>query len=57
MAKIAAEHEVDIDVEDLDMRGAALRWALARGVRNGRTAQYFARDWVGQKSLTINGLN
>jgi predicted AAA+ superfamily ATPase len=57
VAKIAAEHEVDIDVEDLDMRGAALRWALARGVRNGRTAQYFARDWVGQKSLTINGLN
>jgi predicted AAA+ superfamily ATPase len=57
VAKIAAEHEVHIDVEDLDMRGAALRWALARGVRNGRTAQYFARDWVGQKSLTINGLN
>lgn len=56
VAKIAAEHEVDIDLEGAEMRGAALRWALARGVRNGRTAQYFARDWVGQKSLTISGL-
>lgn len=26
---------------------AALAWARARGVRSGRTAEYFARDWVG----------
>ena len=32
-------------------RGPALRWALARGVRSGRTAQHFARHWVGQKLL------
>lgn len=33
-------------------RGEALRWALARGVRSGRTAQHFARDWVGRKLLS-----
>ena len=32
-----------------EYRAAALRWALARGVRNGRTAQHFARHWVGQQ--------
>lgn len=26
---------------------AALQWALARGNRSGRTAEQFARDWVG----------
>lgn len=31
-----------------DARLAALAWARARGVRSGRTAQYFARHWVGQ---------
>ena len=34
---------------------AALRWALARGVRNGRTANYFARHWVGQRLLVEVG--
>jgi predicted AAA+ superfamily ATPase len=33
-------------------RQEALRWALARGSRNGRVACQFARDWVGQKKLT-----
>lgn len=28
-------------------RLAALAWARARGVRSGRTAQYFARHWIG----------
>lgn len=32
-----------------ETRAEALRWALARGVRSGRTAQHFARDWVGRK--------
>lgn len=32
-----------------EYRAAALRWALARGVRSGRTAQHFARHWVGQQ--------
>jgi len=34
-----------------DTRAEALRWALARGVRSGRTAQHFARDWVGRQML------
>jgi predicted AAA+ superfamily ATPase len=29
----------------------ALRWALARGARNGRSAEHFARHWVGQQLL------
>ena len=33
---------------DEEVRGEALRWALARGVRSGRTAQHFARHWVGR---------
>ncbi|MBV1905070.1 MAG: ATP-binding protein [Pseudomonadales bacterium] len=36
---------------DTEVRQAALQWALARGVRNGRTANYFARHWVGQALL------
>lgn len=27
---------------------AALQWALARGNRSGRTAEQFARDWIGR---------
>ena len=34
-----------------EARAEALRWALARGVRSGRTAQHFARHWVGSKAL------
>jgi uncharacterized protein len=34
-----------------EARAQALRWALARGVRSGRTAQYFARDWIGRVLL------
>lgn len=29
----------------------ALRWALARGVRSGRSAWQFARDWAGRQGL------
>ncbi len=32
-------------------RAEALRWALARGVRSGRTAQHFARHWVGSRMV------
>ena len=39
---------------DEDARTAALRWALARGARNGRTAQHFARDWVGAALLAAH---
>ncbi len=33
------------------VREAALRWALCRGSRSGRSAHQFARDWVGRNSL------
>lgn len=39
-------HGVAISWDD-PVRAASLRWALARGVRSGRTAQYFARHWTG----------
>ena len=36
-------------------RAEALRWALARGSRSGRTAHHFARHWVGQQGLADGG--
>jgi len=36
---------------DQETRQAALRWALARGVRSGRTAYHFARQQVGAALL------
>ena len=50
LARIGSDHGLELSLDD-DARAQALRWALARGSRNGRTAQYFARDWVGQKLL------
>ena len=38
-------------VWDEEARQAALRWALARGVRSGRTAFHFAKDRVGAALL------
>ncbi len=34
-----------------DIRAEALRWALNRGSRSGRTAWQFARDWVGRSQI------
>lgn len=34
-----------------EVRTHALRWALNRGTRSGRTANHFARAWIGGKSL------
>lgn len=48
-------HDVHVDLEDEQLRLEALRWALARGVRNGRTAQYFARHWIGRLALDQKG--
>jgi len=42
--------EIEIEWDEL-VRAEALRWALARGVRSGRTAQHFARHWVGVRVL------
>ncbi|MDF1817038.1 MAG: ATP-binding protein [Immundisolibacteraceae bacterium] len=35
-----------------EARELALRWALTRGSRSGRTAWQFARDWTGSQALT-----
>jgi uncharacterized protein len=48
--RLAGTHGLDLEWTD-DVRAAALRWALARGVRSGRTAQHFARHWVGTTLL------
>lgn len=48
--KLASAHDVKVTWND-DIRAAALRWALARGVRSGRTAQHFARHWVGKQMV------
>ena len=50
LGRISAEHGARITLTE-EARAEALRWALARGARNGRTAQYFARHWVGQNLL------
>ena len=44
---LAADAKITLEWDET-VRAEALRWALARGVRSGRTAQHFARHWVGQ---------
>ena len=34
-----------------ELEKASLSWALGRGVRSGRTAEHFARHWVGKAML------
>ena len=38
-------------VMDEEARAEALRWALMRGSRSGRSAYQFARDWAGRQAL------
>ena len=47
VSELAEENGVAIQWND-EIRAESLRWALARGVRSGRTAQHFARHWVGR---------
>jgi predicted AAA+ superfamily ATPase len=47
VSRLAAETGVRV-VWNEEVRAEALRWALARGVRSGRTAHHFARHWVGR---------
>ena len=54
--QLAKDHDIDVPWDE-EARAVALRWALARGVRNGRTAQYFARDWVGSRVIAVGGAN
>lgn len=50
VTRLAEQHKLDL-AWDAAADKAALRWALSRGVRSGRTAQHFARDYVGQQRL------
>jgi uncharacterized protein len=47
LKRIGQRHGLTATLTD-EARREALQWALARGARNGRTAQYFARDWIGR---------
>ena len=50
LERLAAEHGIALAWDDA-LRHAALRWALARGVRSGRTALHFAKEHVGRALL------
>lgn len=51
LESLSRQHDVDMRWSE-QVRGDALRWALARGSRNGRTAHAFARDHVGKALLS-----
>ncbi len=48
--KLSEQHRVSVAWDD-ETRRQSLAWSRARGVRSGRTAQYFARHWVGRHLL------
>ena len=48
--KLAKKHDLDLRLDD-ELDKSAIRWALARGVRSGRTAHHFARHIVGSSKL------
>lgn len=50
VARHLAAHGFEVEVgTDQPWEREALQWALARGNRSGRTAEQFARDWVGRQ--------
>jgi len=49
--QVGAERHADPVFQPDHYRLDALRWALARGARNGRSAEHFARHWVGMNFL------
>ena len=51
-ARLAAQHGLeDLQADGETFAKAAAAWAIARGGRSGRTAQHFARHWVGTCAL------
>ena len=50
LQRLGAEHGIHC-VWTEELRQAALRWSLARGVRSGRTAYHFARQHLGAALL------
>lgn len=52
--RLAEKHGFTVDAGatfDDRFDAEAVAWAIGRGVRSGRTAQHFARDWVGRLGL------
>ncbi len=54
LERLAAVHGIG-QAWNEDARKAALRWALARGVRSGRTAFHFAKQRIGAALLEMDG--
>ena len=52
LASLAEKHELEWQWSN-ELRTEAIRWALARGNRNGRCAYQFARSWVGRALLSV----
>ena len=52
--KLAILHDVNIRFDE-ELNKTAIRWALARGVRSGRTAHHFAKHIVGSSKLKTLG--
>jgi uncharacterized protein len=50
LTRIGERYGLEIELTE-PVRREALQWALARGARNGRTAHYFARHWIGRRLL------
>ena len=48
--KLAKKHDLDLRLDE-ELDKSSIRWALARGVRSGRTAHHFARHIVGSSKL------
>ena len=49
--KLSDRHKISVSI-DKELDKEAVRWALARGVRSGRTAHHFARHLVGKVKLS-----
>jgi predicted AAA+ superfamily ATPase len=49
--KLSEGHKISVSI-DKELDKEAVRWALARGVRSGRTAHHFARHLVGKVKLS-----
>lgn len=52
--RLAVRHSVTVDpasLEDEAFATEAVAWSIGRGVRSGRTAQHFARHYVGRLGL------
>ena len=52
ISKLSARHQVELVIDE-ETNKQAVRWAIARGVRSGRTAHHFANHLVGKTKLSL----